>query len=59
MPTGGAAHIGKHLKTLRQKCPSSVPLMLLTGHYLMSQVRSQLVTLVVGHQVIIFSSLGY
>lgn len=39
VPTGGNGHIGKHLKTLRQKCPTSVPLMLLMGHYLMSQVR--------------------
>ena len=38
VPTGGVAHIGKHLKTLRQKCPTSVPLMLLMGHYQMSQV---------------------
>ena len=39
VPMGGVAYIGKHLRTLRQKWPSSVALMLLSGHYLMSQVR--------------------
>ena len=38
VPTGGVAHIGKHLKTLRQKCPTSVALMVLVGHYQLSQV---------------------